>query len=425
VTLRAYTGPAGVGKTFHLMRGQETSLEEVALCEGQFVLALTFMHGSRRRLDDRLRTVRGLRGRYRSMTIDRFAWELCSRWRSIRRTLGLPEVREDSYDATCDTAGALLENDKIAKWVARTYPYVILDEAQDLTPERLRMMRAFEPHVSMLAAADEFQCLQAALRPNPNIAWIANRCPDAVELEIPRRTNVSALLAAAHAIRNGHPVVAANPLVIRAAPGRPPYPQAAAMVANAIAWNGGSDIAVITPSKAGNFAAGVLQRVAAGPIGKQQNGPYNIEWEQSDTELADAHSGEIVLPEDGAISPTLLALSVAGQHPAIDMCRSWVDRQRRINGLMVVPPQLVRQQLAMCFTRHRHFSRLSRRRLKAMTVHQAKNREFEGVIVLWPYTVAGDAEQHRRLLYNAITRARRWCTVIAQNATILARPPFR
>jgi DNA helicase IV len=59
-----------------------------------------------------------------------------------------------------------------------------------------------------------------------------------------------------------------------------------------------------------------------------------------------------------------------------------------------------------------------------MTVHQAKNREFDGVIVLWPYTVAGDEEQHRRLLYNAITRAQRWFTVIAQNATILARPPF-
>jgi hypothetical protein len=27
-----------------------------------------------------------------------------------------------------------------------------------------------------------------------------------------------------------------------------------------------------------------------------------------------------------------------------------------------------------------------------MTVHQARNREFEGVVVMWPYTVTGDAE---------------------------------
>jgi hypothetical protein len=196
------------------------------------------------------------------------------------------------------------------------------------------------------------------------------------------------------------------------------------MVANAIAWNGGSDIAVITPSKVGGFAVSVLQRVAAGPIGKQQNGPYDIEWEQSDVELAVTHSNGIVLPDDGAIDATLLALSVAGQHPAIDMCRAWVDRKRRVNGLAVMPPRLVRQQLAICFTHHRHFSRLNRRRLKAMTVHQAKNREFDGVIILWPYTVAGEAEQQRRLLYNAMTRAQRWCTVIAQGETILARPPF-
>ncbi len=424
MTLRAYTGPAGVGKTFQLMRGQEEALADVALNDGQLVLALTFMHGSRRRLDDRLRGVRGLRGRFKCLTIDRFAWELCVRWRSVRRELGLPEVAEENYDLTCNTAGALLERDDISKWVARTHPYVILDEAQDLTPERLRIVCALEPHVSMFAAADEFQCLRANLRPNPSMAWISERCPDTAELDVPHRTTVPALLAAARAIRNGQPVVAAAPLVVRAAPGRAPFHQAAAVVANAIAWNGGADIAVITPSKSGNFAAGVLQRVAAGPIGQQQRGPYHIEWEQSDAELVTAHTAAITLPDDGAMVATIAALSAPGQHPAIGMCRDWLERQRRITGASMMPPAIVRQQLEACFSRHRHFSRLSHRRLKAMTVHQAKNREFEGVIVIWPYTVAGDAEQQRRLLYNAITRAKHWCTIVTQNETILTRPPF-
>ena len=39
-----------------------------------------------------------------------------------------------------------------------------------------------------------------------------------------------------------------------------------------------------------------------------------------------------------------------------------------------------------------------------MTVHQAKNREFDSVIILWPYEVAGTADRQRRLLYNAVTR---------------------
>ena len=60
----------------------------------------------------------------------------------------------------------------------------------------------------------------------------------------------------------------------------------------------------------------------------------------------------------------------------------------------------------------------------AMTVQQAKNREFEGVFVLWPYQIGGDAEHKRRLLYNAVTRARRWCTVVVQNADLLQAAPF-
>ena len=59
-----------------------------------------------------------------------------------------------------------------------------------------------------------------------------------------------------------------------------------------------------------------------------------------------------------------------------------------------------------------------------MTVHQAKNREFDGVVVVWPHTVAGSADQKRRLLYNAVTRARKWCNVVVQSQGIRDAPPF-
>lgn len=62
--------------------------------------------------------------------------------------------------------------------------------------------------------------------------------------------------------------------------------------------------------------------------------------------------------------------------------------------------------------------------MAAMTVHQAKNREFDGVVVLWPYQLGGDDEHRRRLLYNAVTRARNWCTVVVQNENLLATAPF-
>jgi superfamily I DNA/RNA helicase len=59
-----------------------------------------------------------------------------------------------------------------------------------------------------------------------------------------------------------------------------------------------------------------------------------------------------------------------------------------------------------------------------MTIHQAKNREFESVIVLWPYEVVGSADRKRRLLYNAITRAKQQALVVVQNPARLMKPPF-
>lgn len=35
--------------------------------------------------------------------------------------------------------------------------------------------------------------------------------------------------------------------------------------------------------------------------------------------------------------------------------------------------------------------------LQAMTVHGAKSREFDGVVVIWPFKVSNEEEQRRRL----------------------------
>jgi hypothetical protein len=63
-----------------------------------------------------------------------------------------------------------------------------------------------------------------------------------------------------------------------------------------------------------------------------------------------------------------------------------------------------------------------------MTINQAKNREFDGVIILWPFEVGGDLDSQRRRLYNALTRAQRWAVVIVQDnpkgASRLSVAPF-
>lgn len=68
---------------------------------------------------------------------------------------------------------------------------------------------------------------------------------------------------------------------------------------------------------------------------------------------------------------------------------------------------------------HAHRARVrstgsGRNRRRAMTVHAAKNREFDHVFVLWPYQVSRTAIQQRKLLYNAITRARTDAVVLVQ-----------
>jgi hypothetical protein len=157
MSLTGFSGQAGVGKTHELMAALGCIVAQQPLRDSQRVLALTFMHGSRRRLDGRLRQVKGLNGRYECTTVDRFGWELVTRWRSLRRLQGLPETVERDYDQTCDTAGRLLERGEVRAWVARSFPVVIVDELQDLTEHRLRIVRALEGAVQMLVAADEFQ----------------------------------------------------------------------------------------------------------------------------------------------------------------------------------------------------------------------------------------------------------------------------
>lgn len=52
------------------------------------------------------------------------------------------------------------------------------------------------------------------------------------------------------------------------------------------------------------------------------------------------------------------------------------------------------------------------------------NREFDWVIVLWPYEVSGNDERKRRLVYNAITRAKQEAFVVVQGEARVGQSPF-
>ena len=67
---------------------------------------------------------------------------------------------------------------------------------------------------------------------------------------------------------------------------------------------------------------------------------------------------------------------------------------------------------------HTHDNFYKKERLSKLTfttIHGAKNKEFDTVIILWPYEVSGNTLYKRKLLYNAITRAKINAIIIVQN----------
>lgn len=421
MTIRAVEGAAGCGKTFRLMEMLAETLGAHPLADGQRVLALTFMHGARRRLGDKLRAVPGLAGRVECCTIDSFAWRLSRRWRGLAAALAIPPSTEGNFDDVCDAAGLLLEQPQVRQWTAASFPIVLVDEGQDLRPQRLRMLIALEAATRTLLAADEFQCLDQALRPNPLVAWM-QAAAEPETLAHVRRTNRAGLLAAATAIRAGHAPV--NGQGFRILQPGVSIPLAATLLANAIAWRQGHDVAVITPALQGGFARNVVARVGNGPCGQQGNGPYSVHWEGTDREEAQIIIAELDLAANvppGAVLAALRALPSSGP---VRATIAWVENQVHAVGRADFARAEIDAEIARNVMLRRQQGGNTTHLFTALTVQQAKNREFDGVVVLWPYQVGGDAEHKRRLLYNAVTRAKRWCNIIVQSPNILAAAPF-
>ena len=120
-------------------------------------------------------------------------------------------------------------------------------------------------------------------------------------------------------------------------------------------------------------------------------------------------------------------LKIARQHGGAFLCDG-VGLGKTFVGLMLIERLVLHegilQQARRIHQRSRAHRRVRDQGVRAMTIHQAKNREFDSVLVLWPYEVAGSAERQRRLLYNAITRAKRQALVVVQSPERLTRPPF-
>jgi hypothetical protein len=304
----------------------------------------------------------------------------------------------------------------VRQWVARSFPLVLVDEAQDLDEHRMRVLQGLSPSCRIVAAADAFQCLHNGRDTAPLMGWLegAGRTHWLTQV---RRTTQQGLLAAALAVREGRDVktvLSANTFNNRTTWNGAGFRLLDAPATNAnhalLTWAIANDMAqrqgsvvILTPD-AGN----AIIRAALTTLQTKQHtrkngatfGPYPHTWDRHDHEEADALLAGITLPQSASCADLRVLLTPLAGHAPIAQAINRMDRLRRTHGhaafTAVQVIEFVRESV-------RNRSRLGFRQQQghlAMTIQRAKNREFPNVIVLWPHTATGSAEHLRRLLYN-------------------------
>jgi hypothetical protein len=441
MTFDFFEGAAGTGKTHNLVGRAGEIVQDGALGEDHKLLALTFMNGARRRLDARLGENPAFRRRFDCQTFDVFARTLAAR----RRSLITLEMRGQAdalneFDGPCALAAGLLEHEPVRRWVARSFPLVLVDEAQDLDEHRMRILQGLSPSCRIVAAADAFQCLHNGRDTAPLMGWLES-AGQTHRLTRVRRTNQQGLLAAALAVREGRDVKTV--LTARTAQNRTTWNGAGFRLLDApatqrntglLAWAIANDISqrqgpvvILTPDASNAIIRAALAAVHTRQWPRNNGvtfGPYPHTWDRHDSEEAEALLADIALPETATCADLRALLMPLAGHAPIAQALSRIDRLRRAHGKAHFTAAQVTEFVRESVRNHSRLGFRQQRGHLAMTIQRAKNREFPNVIVLWPHTATGSPEHLRRLLYNGITRAQNHCTVIVLGQGRLNTPPF-
>jgi hypothetical protein len=421
----AVVGQAGTGKTTWLMRQAAELAPRFLSAEHDLVLAITRMHGSRRRLQMKLRECCPS-VRCSVTTIDGFALSLLNRWRT---SLGYarPIQPVDGDTAFSDTilgteAGfvpiltastGLLRSQTVKAVIRETFPLVMIDEFQDCHGPLLDFVKALSMCSAMIVAADDFQFLESGVVGCPAVEWVqapeqgaSTRC---TQLTTCHRTSVKRILDAARCLRENIRAEGETiPVVCCPNHGPAAFKIIEALVYNARDWEGAT--ALICPTH-----DPFLQQVLASCNSQLQNRNCRpISWfhESSAHEEQKQLRDSLGLASQNTVAkgwtaPTGDLAPVAAQVAARTL------RFCRLRGFDDVPCKVVARHIDRVVHERRAYASHSPKRI-VTTVHGAKNREFDNVIILWPYTVPSDGELKRRLLYNAITRSKKNCMLLVR-----------
>lgn len=421
-------GEAGTGKTTWLIGQINERAPRLLLADHHRVLALSFMHGARRRLESAIKqSCKGIRATV--TTIDAFALDIVNRWRASFDS-ALPIVPSAvsrnfeteffgvyaDFNSIVDRAVQLLRSPTVTKIIAATYPLIVIDEFQDCHGSRLDFVKSLATACPLLAAADPFQLLDSTVIGCPSADWTSevrrNGQAHVEELSTIHRTSNAGILDAAHSLRTqtslNRPTV---PILCF-----PKEGPAAFKLIEMLHFNQGSQprhksVALISPSRDGT-ADKIIDSYKKQAI-KRRFSP--VTWDVEGSEENEVT--RLVNSLTGSSSDGLDVRALNKNRTDSDVIRGTVtDRLSRLahlKGLSWIPAALVKE----CAQRTVHSLRAygpARSRRVVTTVHQAKNREFDHIFVIWPFRVTPDKVAQRRLLYNAITRAKESCVLLVQ-----------
>lgn len=420
------SGQAGTGKTTWLMDKALELAPDYITAEHHSLLAITRMHGARRRVQMKLRDSSASFS-FSVSTIDGFALSILNRWRrSLGYKLPIQAVNgesdfietlfgtEASFERILQKATLLLKSQTIQNILSESFPLILIDEFQDCHGSLLEFAKALSECSTLILAADDFQILDSSIQGCPGIAWIneiqsqvSTQCTELTECH---RTSIQQILEAARCLRDNAPSSTKTiPVVCCPDYGPAAFKILQALVYNPSQWQG--TIALISPSH-DKFIAQVLGSLN-NQLQKKNMQPINWYYEVSTIHEQQNIRDNLGITDSETSQDEYWTVPSSNLNPIEQKIVQKTQIYARLKGIEAIPHQLVSRHVDSIIHEKRAYSVYSPKRI-VTTVHGAKNREFDNTIVLWPYRVVSDHDLQRRLLYNAITRSKNNCMILVR-----------
>lgn len=428
-----YTGQAGTGKTYSLMQLLTHILPQREWQKHEAVLALTFMHGSRKRLESNLKFVKSdFKVKYECSTIDSFALTILNKFRSylsLSKPLNL-SLNEADFEGqfeiqyTLETIHnrtiTLLNYESVKTFISNSYPYIIVDEFQDCNGTLLEIVKLLTSATNVLIAADPFQQLSDT-EECEGMNWILENGFETFDLNAGgvKRTRNSKILNTATCLRIGENIKGEKVYITPAANALASYYLKTNIYYNLTKGS----IAIITPTMNSPFVEKAIASLSTTYTFKKGSknegktiGPFTHLLSSDNYPTSEEILKEI---PKRSLNKSDLRVIKEKNNFILNKCCTKCLRKMSLRNLYEVSYEdfayIVNQFL---HTYNNYYHREKQKRLTITTVKSAKNREFDAVLILWPYEVPGSLLYKRKLLYNALTRAKTNAIIIVQSKTM-------